>query len=364
MCTCEMTDRNKKTRLCVLFGGRSSEYEVSLRSAYAVLTNADPEKYDILPVGITREGLWLFYDGSYERIADGSWCDDAASMTRVSFALEPGGRSLLLLSADGTDVRREKVDLVFPVLHGAYGEDGCVQGLLAVADIPFVGCDSESSAICMDKAATKRIVEAEGIRQAACIVLLRDLYDPDRDAARVEETLGYPVFVKPARAGSSVGVTKAKNHQQLLAAITTAFREDEKILVEEAIVGHEIEVAVLEEKGTYTASVCAEIFAGAEFYDYEAKYLSDSSSFCIPAALPEDVSQRVREYAVRIFRALGCRTLSRVDFFVEEDGGIVFNEINTLPGFTSISMYPKLMMHEGMHYSELVDRIVRSALEK
>ena len=356
-----------KIRLCILFGGNSSEYEVSLRSAYSVLTNADPEKFEIIPVGITRDGLWTLWQGDYAAIADGSWCAACDSLPRVSVDLTPGAHSLLIRDADGSHLRSLPVDVAFPVLHGAYGEDGRIQGLLSSAGIPFVGCDSASSAVCMDKALTKSVAGMLGIRQAECMILHKreSAGKENAIADEAEAKLGYPIFVKPARTGSSVGVSKAKNREQLLAAMAVAFREDDKILLEEAIVGKEIEVAVFEENGECTVSECAEIVVGdAEFYDYDAKYVSDSSGFHIPARLPDAVRENVRRTAEAIFRILECRTLSRVDFFVTEDGTPVFNEINNLPGFTSISMYPKLMMHTGITYSELIDRLVRSALAK
>ena len=351
----------KKTRLCILFGGHSSEYEVSLRSVYSVLSAVDAEKYETVPVGITREGAWYLYEGDIERIPSGDWCREASALPRVTFDLTPGARALLAWTEDGA-LRRIPIDVVFPVLHGAYGEDGRIQGLLAAADIPFVGADSESSAVCMDKAVTKSIIRQSGIRQAECVVLHRA--PAASCVSAVEEKLPYPVFVKPARAGSSVGVTKAKDRASLLTALDIAFAEDEKILVEETIVGREVETAVLEEDGKLTVSACAEIEAGAEFYDYTAKYLSDTSRFYIPARIPEASAAALRRAAAEIFTALGCATLARVDFFVTESGEVVFNEINTLPGFTSISMYPKLMMKEGMTYSALIDRLVASALAK
>lgn len=355
-----------KIKLAVLFGGNSSEYEVSLKSAYSVLTNLDPEKYEVIPVGITRDGLWTLYTGDLEEIPDGRWCADVDSLARITVDLTPGARSFWVLQPGDSAMQRLAVDVVFPVLHGAFGEDGRLQGMLSSAAIPFVGCGSASSAVCMDKALTKCVVRTTGIRQAECLVVLRReaVGREEKIAEQAEEKLGYPVFVKPARAGSSVGVTKAKNRAQLLDALKIAFAEDEKVLIEEAIVGREIEVAVLEEGDHCTVSDCAEIVAGVEFYDYEAKYISDTSSFYIPARLPEELRAQVSRCAETIFRALDCRTLSRVDFFVEEDGGIVFNEINTLPGFTSISMYPKLMMHKGMSYSVLLDRLIASALGK
>ena len=361
---CEDYTLMKKIQLCVLFGGRSSEYEVSLKSAYSVLTHADPDKYEILPVGITKEGAWYYYTGSYESVRDGSWCADTSALDRVALDLASGRREFCRFAQDG-GVHTLPVDVVFPVLHGSYGEDGTVQGMLSLAGIPFVGCGSASGAVCMDKVFTKQIVRTTGIRQAECVILYRDTWDDETAqtlADRAEEQLGYPMFVKPARAGSSVGVSKARNREELLAAAAIAFREDSKVLVEEAIDGREIEVAVLNEGTAYTVSDCAEIVTGADFYDYEAKYQSSASGYHIPARLPEDVRQQVRCCAETIFRVLDCRGLSRVDFFVNDRGDIVFNEINTLPGFTDISMYPKLMMHTGLTYSELIDRLVASAM--
>lgn len=351
---------SNKITLCVLFGGHSSEYEVSLTSAYSVLTNANTARYDILPVGITREGAWHLFTGDYEKIRDGSWCDAASLLPSVTVDLTPGSQSLLITKSDGT-CEKQKVDVVFPVLHGAYGEDGTVQGMLSLAGIPFVGCGCASSVVCMDKSLTKLPVNRAGVKQAS-FILVRKSDDKADIIEKAEKAIAYPMFVKPARAGSSVGISKAKDRKGLCAALEKAFREDEKVLIEETIVGREIEVAVLDEKGTYTVSDCAEIDAGAEFYDYDAKYVSDCSSFYIPARLSKETRDEVRRQAEIIFKALDCRTLSRVDFFVKEDGEILFNEINTIPGFTPISMYPKLMMDAGLTYPQLIDRLIDASL--
>ena len=351
-----------KKQLVVLFGGHSSEYEVSLVSAYAVLTNTDTEKYDILPVGITKDGLWLAYTGDYADIPTNKWCENPDSLPRVTVDLTPNAQSFLLRAKDGTTLSRLRADVVFPVLHGAYGEDGAVQGLLELAGIPFVGCGHASSAVCMDKTFTKRIIAALGLKQADYVVALRT-DDTEAVIAEAEKVCGYPMFVKPARAGSSVGVSKAKDAEQLRRALEIAFREDEKIMIEETIVGMEIETAVLQEGDRYTVADVAEILAGAEFYDYDAKYNSTESSYCLPARLPKEIRDEVRARAEKIFRTLDCRTLARVDFFCRPSGEIVFNEINTLPGFTPISMYPKLLMALGMSYAELIDRLLCSAME-
>ncbi len=349
-----------KIKLCVLFGGRSSEYEVSLASAYSVLTNADPAKYEILPVGITKDGAWLLYTGDYQKLRDGSWCENAGTLSRVTVDLTPGSHALLICPPNGAPYA-ETVDVVFPVLHGAYGEDGTVQGMLTLAEIPFVGCGCASSSVCMDKSLTKLCVAETGIRQAVHVLVRKE--DTEDDCIREAETgLNYPMFVKPARAGSSVGISKVRSRNELKRALAVAFAEDSKVVIENTVIGREIEVAVLEEHGTYTVSDCAEIDAGAEFYDYDAKYVNTTSTFYIPARLPEETREAVRRCAKKIFKALDCRTLARVDFFVTENGTIVFNEINTIPGFTEISMYPKLMMAAGLTYPELIDRLIASAL--
>ena len=260
---------------------------------------------------------------------------------------------------------RERIDVVFPVLHGENGEDGSVQGLLQLAGLPYVGPGVAASATCMDKTLTKLVADRAGIRQAAWrLVTARELANnPEAVLDGVEKAFSYPVFIKPAGTGSSVGVSKAKNREALLAALTNASKYDSKILVEEFINGREVEVAVLGNAGP-AASVCGEIDSGTEFYDYDAKYISDCAQLYIPARIPEEVSERVRDNAIRIYEAMGCRGLSRVDFFVTYEGQeIVFNEINTLPGFTSISMYPKLFEASGIPYPELLDNLIELALE-
>ena len=260
---------------------------------------------------------------------------------------------------------RERIDVVFPVLHGENGEDGSMQGLLQIAGIPYVGSHVAASAACMDKTITKLIAGHAGIRQAAWqLVTARDMRcSPEQVADTVEHTLGYPVFVKPAGTGSSVGVAKARDRAALLAALEAALSYDAKALVEEFIDGQEVEVAVLG-NDTPMASVCGEIDSGAEFYDYDAKYILDCAKLYIPARLREDVAEQVREQAIRVYQAMGCRGLSRVDFFVTREGNeVVFNEINTLPGFTSISMYPKLFEASGIPYSELLDQLIALAVE-
>ena len=350
-----------KLNVCILFGGISPEHEVSLRSAESVLNHIDKDKYNILPVGITKAGQWIYFGGTdYSMLPAGTWmecpgnCPAAISPVR--------GQGLLRFDAD--TVTAAPIDVAFPVLHGENGEDGAMQGLLQMAGIPYVGPHVSASAVAMDKTLTKLVIDKEGIPQAAWeLVRAEELPEKmDSIVASLEARFAYPMFVKPAGTGSSVGVSKAGNREKLKAAITAAAKFDSKILVEEFIKGKEIEVAVLG-NAEPVASVCGEIDSGAEFYDYDAKYLTDTSTAYIPARICEDLQTRIREAAVRVFKAVGCQGLSRVDFFATEDGRLVFNEINTIPGFTSISMYPKLFTASGIPYSRLIDELLKLALE-
>lgn len=346
-----------KIKLAVLFGGRSSEHEVSLVSASAVIANADPERIDVTMIGITKTGEWYLFEGDIAEIKAGTWRDHATK--RIAVDLAGGG-----LTADGEPLN---VDAVFPVLHGSFGEDGTVQGMLELAQIPVVGCGSASSAVCMDKAFTKRVLMAEGIPQAPAAIITHEEYLTDAEDVldyAEEGAEGYPIFVKPARTGSSVGVSKADDRDELRRAVEIAFEHDSKILCEKCMKGSEVEVAVLRNAdGTLVVSPCGEIDPGSEFYDYDTKYKSDTASYFIPARLPEEMAENVRATAEVIFRLLDCRGLSRVDFFVGDDG-FVFNEINTLPGCTPISMYPKLMAEAGVSFCELITRLSEEAIAR
>ncbi|MGM9628654.1 MAG: D-alanine--D-alanine ligase family protein [Faecousia sp.] len=352
----------RKLSVCVLFGGISPEHEVSLRSAESVLNHIDHSKYNIFPVGITKDGDWILYGGTdYSKLPTGEW---RSCPNNRRAAISPV-RGQGLLSFEGDCVVRERIDVVFPVLHGENGEDGAMQGLLQMAGIPYVGPHVAASATAMDKTLTKLVVDSVGVPQAAWQLVRRGELDN-----RMENTLDtlefrfrYPMFVKPAGTGSSVGVSKAKDREGLRQALLKAAEYDEKILVEEFIHGREIEVAVMG-NGSPVASVCGEIDSGVEFYDYDAKYITDTSTAYIPARIPGDVEEVVREAAVKVYSAIGCQGLSRVDFFVTYDENrVVFNEINTIPGFTSISMYPKLFEASGIPYSKLIDELIELALE-
>ena len=352
----------KKLSVCILFGGISPEYEVSLRSAESVLNNIDHKKYNVFPVGITRDGDWVLFGGKdYSELPAGTWTENPANR-RV--AISPV-RGQGLLCFEGDCVVRERIDVVFPVMHGANCEDGAVQGLLQLAGIPYVGPHIAASAVSMDKTLTKLVVDHAGVPQAAWHLVRRNELEHqlDRVVEILEKKFDYPMFVKPAGTGSSVGVSKAANREGLCTALTAAAEFDAKILVEEFIDGREIEVAVMGNDNP-AASICGEIDSGAEFYDYEAKYVTDTSTAYIPARISEEVEESVRELAVKVYSAIGCQGLSRVDFFVtRKDNRIVFNEINTLPGFTSISMYPKLFDASGIPYSQLLDKLLQLAVE-
>ena len=326
-----------KLSVCILFGGMSPEHEVSLRSAESVLNNIDHEKYNVFPVGITKDGDWMLFGGKdYAELPAGTWMNNAANCRAAISPIRGQG----LLRFEGDCVVRERIDVVFPVMHGENCEDGAVQGLLELAGIPYVGPHVAASAVAMDKTLTKLVVDQAGIPQAAWhLVRSSELeHHVDHVVAALEQKFTYPMFVKPAGTGSSVGVSKAANREALCAALHAAAKFDTKILVEEFIDGREIEVAVMGNDSP-AASVCGEIDSGAEFYDYEAKYVTDTSVAYIPARISEEVEEQVRELAVNVYSAIGCQGLSRVDFFVTYEGNrIVFNEINTLPGFTTISM--------------------------
>ena len=352
----------KKLSVCVLFGGMSPEHEVSLRSAEFVLNSLDPEKYNVFPVGITKNGDWILYTGTdYSLLPTGQWKDYPENRRAAISPVRGQG----LLSFEGDCVVREWIDVVFPVLHGENGEDGAMQGLLQMAGIPYVGPHVAASAVAMDKTLTKLVADQAGVRQAAWMLVRNSDVDSRLDwvLEQIEKKFHYPVFVKPAGTGSSVGVSKAADRDELRNALLKAGTYDKKFLVEEFIHGREVEVAVMGNESP-VASICGEIDSGAEFYDYDAKYVTDTSVAYIPARITEDVAEQVRDAAVRIYSAIGCQGLSRVDFFVTYEGDeVVFNEINTLPGFTSISMFPKLFAASGIPAGQLVDELLNLALE-
>ena len=352
----------KKLNVCILFGGISPEHEVSLRSAESVLNNIDYEKYSVFPLGITKWGQWILFGGDdYAMLPSGQWQNHPDNRQAAISPIR--GQGILIFGENG--VSTQPIDVVFPVLHGENGEDGAMQGLLQMAGIPYVGPHVAQSAVAMDKTLTKLVVDNAGVPQAAWqLVRSTDAKERmEKTLDSLENRFHYPMFVKPAGTGSSVGVSKAKNREALAAAIQAAGAYDQKILVEEFVHGREVEVAVMGNDSP-VASICGEIDSGADFYDYDSKYVTDTSTAYIPARIPEDVAEQVRDWAVKVYSSIGCQGLSRVDFFVTyEENRVVFNEINTLPGFTSISMYPKLFAASGIPYGQLIDQLLELALE-
>lgn len=355
-------NKSAKLSLAVIFGGVSSEHEVSRMSVTSILENLSNERYEVHMVGITKEGRWLLYTGPVEDILSGAW--EQGPVTPAFLSPDPSVHGLVALR-DGK-AETIHVDVIFPALHGKNGEDGTIQGLFQLSGIPYVGCDTESSAICMDKAVTHSLLSSADIEQAHYLWFYADRFDaaPDTIKNKIQARLDFPVFVKPSNAGSSVGVSKVERFEDLDQAIRKAAREDKKVVVEEGITGQEVEVAVLGNRDC-DASIVGEIGASAQFYDYDDKYINGTSQLYIPARLDQEVAEKIRRTAVRAYRLLGCSGLTRVDFFVTEgDHRVVLNELNTLPGFTSISMYPKLWMAMGLTYGELLDKLIDLAFQK
>ena len=353
-------------KMCValLFGGMSSEHEVSCVSVGNFVRNIDRSKYEVLTVGITKEGRWLYTEATAEQMADGSWEELPGNMACV-ISPDRADHGMILFTPDGR-VEKMHLDVVIPVLHGLWGEDGTVQGLLELAGIAYVGCGVLASSVCMDKAVANALFEANGVPHTKWVAANRWEIEKDLEGvcAGVEQKLGWPVFVKPANAGSSVGISKVSNQEELKAAIALALENDRKVVFEAFVDGQEVECAVIGSDPA-VATRPGEILAGAEFYTYDDKYKNGVSQTVIPAHLPEAKLDEVKTYAAMAYTALNCEGLARCDFFVEHGTGrVLINEINTFPGFTSISMYPKLMEHEGLPVSALIDRLIALALER
>ncbi|MBQ5330446.1 MAG: D-alanine--D-alanine ligase [Oscillospiraceae bacterium] len=349
-----------KKRIAVIFGGKSNEHDISLISAANVISNIDKSKYEVIQIGITKKGRWFFYPGSVDGIKDNTW-ETFPDNVPAAILPDPLYRGIATI-LDG-EVNVIRVDAVFPVLHGKYGEDGTIQGLLDMSGIPYVGCGCFASAACMDKEFTHTVLEYHGIKMARYRVIKQSqLSKLDSVTEDIINELGFPVFVKPSSSGSSVGVNKANSFEELKYAIKIAFSHDRKVIVEEYVKGRELECAVLGDDNPFASGV-GEIISCNEFYDYDAKYILGTSGLSIPADLPAEKAKEIRETAVKAFKAIGCFGLSRVDFFLSGDT-VYLNEINTMPGFTSISMYPKLMEDFGISYSELLDKLIDLAEER
>lgn len=348
-------------KIAVIFGGMSSEHDVSVVSGTSVLKNLDKEKYEITPLYIDKDGTWYKYTKNVKEIEVATIGDKLQELEKIENVLE----------------ELKKQDVLFPVMHGLYGEDGTIQGLFEIIKKPYVGCKVLASSVAMDKIYTKIIIDRAGISQAKSeyIRKFKDKYiyidknfneticDIEEIAEKIEQSLPYPMFIKPSNSGSSVGVTKAENKEELKKAIEVAGKFDKKILIEKGIIGHEVECAVLGNEEVITSRV-GEIKAAEEFYSFDAKYKNQESKTLIPAEIPSETEEEIRKLAIKAFKAIDGKGLSRVDFFVEEGTGkIILNEINTLPGFTQISMYPKLFESVGIKYSKLLDKLIELAIE-
>jgi D-alanine-D-alanine ligase len=356
-----------KLRVGLVFGGRSGEHEISLLSAEGIMGAIDRDKYEVVPIGITKAGRWLASGDPMKALSSG----EVKESSRAALLAEPSQRGLMRLEDREreealTAVRVAEIDVIFPILHGPFGEDGTVQGLLELAGLPYVGAGVAASAVGMDKILFKNIMQAHGLPIVPYLAVKRKDWErePDELVTRIEAEIGYDAFVKPANLGSSVGITKAHNQAELRAALDEAGRYDRKLLIESAVDGREIEVSVLG-NDTPIASIPGEIVPSNEFYDYAAKYLDGESELLIPAPIPDGIAEQIRELAVKAYLAIDCAGMARADFLLDRRNSQVYvNELNTLPGFTPISMYPKLWEASGISYTELIERLIDLALER
>ena len=341
-----------RQRVAVIFGGRSGEHEVSLRSARSVIGALDRDRWEVAPIGVTRAGAWLSVGETEATLASGTE------------ALHEGGT---VLTDSGALAELGGCDVAFPLIHGTYGEDGCLQGLLELADIPYAGAGVAASGVGMDKAIQKALFAEAGIPVARYVVLRRWEIERDGDEAQrfVEDEVGYPCFTKPANGGSSIGITRVASREDLGRAFAAALPHDDKVVVEQAVEGREVECSVLGNESPEAAAVVGEIEPDREFYDYDSKYAANSkTALHVPARIDAEAAERVRELAVRMYLAMGCEGYARVDFFVGEDGEATGSEVNTLPGFTSISMFPRLWEASGLAYPDLLTRILDLAIAR
>lgn len=344
----------QKRKIAIIFGGNSTEYEVSLQSAYSVFENINKERFEVVPVGITRGGDWYHYTGDLAKLPDNTWFEDTAHLRPVavsqSRALKRG-----LLELDGDTCRVIEIDLALPVLHGKNGEDGTVQGVFELAGIPIVGCGTLSSALCMDKDRAHKLVSLAGIAVPKAVTFRR--FDRQAAIREINATLTYPLFVKPVRAGSSFGITKVSSADGLDAAVDLAFEHDSEVIVEEEVEGFEVGCAVMG-IDELTVGRVDEIQLSGDFFDYTEKYTLRTSTIHMPARISAEAEKRVQDAARIIYRALGCSGFARVDMFYTPSGEIVFNEVNTIPGFTSHSRYPNMMKGIGLSFSQMLDKLL------
>ena len=350
-----------KLNIALIFGGKSGEHEVSLVSTASIYKHIDKDKYNVFTIGITKEGTWMYYEGSEENIKNGNWVNLANKKVVVNL-VPSGNKEVGIIFEDG---RVEKIDVLFPVLHGPYGEDGTIQGLFEISQIPYVGCGVLASSVGMDKLICKKVFSEIGLPQVNYTDTSRWAFymDSDKELNDIEAKLSYPIFVKPANLGSSVGISKATDREELLKGIEEALKYDSRIVLEQGIDAREIEVAVLG-NDEVKASIAGEIKPAKDFYDYEDKYINGASTYDIPANISEENMENIRRMAVEAFKGIDGKGLSRVDFFIDRNSGEIFiNEINTLPGFTNISMYPKMWEATGLPYTQLIDKLIELAID-
>ena len=341
-----------RLNVAVFFGGFSSEYSVSLESAYSVIRNLNQEKYRPLPVGITREGKWLYFDGDIQKIPVDQWQNDA-DCTPAFLSPERGSKTLYLIKKEGLEAL--PVDVAFPVMHGKFGEDGTIQGLIELADIPLVGCGVLSSALCMDKDRAHKLAEYAGVTVPKSLALQKNFDESALDIFSRE--VGFPLFVKPVKSGSSYGVTKVCKKEDLRAAVDFAFEFDNEVLVEQGIAGFEVSCAVLGNDALLVGEV-AEIETHGDLFDFTEKYTHVNTTIHIPARISEALTQEVKKTAKALYKALACKGFARVDLFITPEEKIVFNEINTIPGFTEHSLYPAMMKTIGLSFPDVMDRLI------
>ena len=355
-----MNGKNTKKRIAVLFGGASTEYSVSLQSAYAVITSMDTGLYEQVLIGIAKDGRWFLYQGSPERIVEDTWLDESAGnfdCIPVTISTDRRNKGLLMLRSDTTVPL--PIDAAFPVLHGKNGEDGTVQGMFELAGIPVIGCGILSSALCLDKEMAHRVAAAAGIKVPLSFLITKSTCDYNLEEAA--EVLGYPLFVKPVCSGSSFGITRVTAFEELPAAIEEAFRHDDRVLLEEAIPGFEVGCAVLGNE-ELTIGEVDEIELSQGFFDYMEKYTLKTSGIHVPARIAEKKAEEIKKTALKLYRALHCSYFARVDMFLTPSGEIYFNEVNTIPGFTSHSRYPNMLKAAGIPFDSLVKRLIEMAV--
>lgn len=343
----------QKKSIAIIFGGNSTEYEVSLQSAYSVFDNIDSEKFDIIPIGITRSGEWFHYTGSMDNLLNNTWFEDSSKLFPIVVSQNRSVKGFLEFSGDS--YKTVKLDLVLPVLHGKNGEDGTLQGLFELAGIPIIGCNTLSSALCMDKDRAHKLANLAGVAVPKSVTFKE--HEKDSAVAEINSSLSYPLFVKPVRAGSSFGITKISQKSELNEAIRLAFEHDSEVIVEENIEGFEVGCAVLGIDELITGRV-DEIEISGGFFDFEEKYTLKTSNIYMPARIDAKDEKRIQETAKIIYKALGCTGFARVDMFFTPSGEIVFNEVNTIPGFTSHSRYPNMMKGIGLSFAQMLDKLI------